>query len=482
LLEKLRQPATPARPSKQITHSVTVQPADKSERDNLLSDINKSKQSAESLAQRFFKILDQHYTYAQATGDSYFFITTLSNLGTCLLKRHRFTPAILNHLQQMIERGLSLEPMDPFIWMLWANCLAHLNQPEAQEWVLRETVRLFPNNEPSRVELARLLMRQGDDLQAEKWLRDVIAISPNHGHSRVMLAQFLARRGKTSEAEELLTTFLARNSQNPKAREVLEHIQQGRVDFTELDFEVEDASDEYAIARPFRFVKTTGSFKRHEISSLSDATQISPSSVAIPQPSNLPKINSPLPQKIATESVTEVTSDADEAMNTVQLSSLEQLLQELQRRAVLHTAFEHEEQFATIQQNAVEGDALACFYRQWLKPHEDPKLPPHAWAAHACRLYQTTDAPAMQWEQLNRDFPEKQLLNRFLQVRQTEDQHKSQQLFKKLKHDSESLNPLEKFMFQVLQPNHGYTHDKDKSVLSVLSSAAIGAPQVASEL
>jgi len=352
---------------------------------------------------------------------------------------------------------------------------------QAEKW-LRDVVALSPNHEPSRVELARLLMRQGDDLQAEKWLRDVIAISPNHGHSRVMLAQFLARRGKTSEAEELLTTFLARNSQNPKAREVLEHIQQGRVDFTELDFEVEDASDEYAIARPFRFVKTTGSFKRHEISSLSDATQISPSSVAIPQPSNLPKINSPQPQKIATESVTEVTSDADEAMNTVQLSSLEQLLQELQRRAVLHTAFEHEEQFATIQQNAVEGDALACFYRQWLKPHEDPKLPPHAWAAHACRLYQTTDAPAMQWEQLNRDFPEKQLLNRFLQVRQTGDQDKSQQLLNKLAHDSESLNPLEKFMFQVLQPNHGYTHDKDKSVLSVLSSAAIGAPQVASEL
>ncbi|MDI9336617.1 MAG: hypothetical protein QM520_06285 [Gammaproteobacteria bacterium] len=51
--------------------------------------------------------------------------------------------------------------------------MAYQQRNDQQLWVLRETVRLFPSNETSRVELARLLMRQGEAHwpEAEGWLR-----------------------------------------------------------------------------------------------------------------------------------------------------------------------------------------------------------------------------------------------------------------------------------------------------------------------
>jgi len=90
LLENLRQPAKQQRKNRP-SPLTALQPADKAEFEALSKDIKNSRQPASNLAQRLFAILDKNYGYSQATGDSYFFTSTLSNLGTRLLKRRKLS-------------------------------------------------------------------------------------------------------------------------------------------------------------------------------------------------------------------------------------------------------------------------------------------------------------------------------------------------------------------------------------------------------
>jgi tetratricopeptide (TPR) repeat protein len=474
LLENLQQPAKPQRPQRS-TPPISVQPADKAETEALLNDIKTSRHSAETLAQRLFAMLEENYTYSQATGDSYFFVTTLSNLGTRLLKRHRLSTTALNRLQLMVERGLSLQPMDQFVWMLWANCLAHLGNSDAQQWVLREAARLFPkneaslvelarllirqgndqeaerwlrdvverspNNEPSRVELARLLMRQGNDQEAERWLREAVERSPNNEPSRVVLAKLWVKQGKTLEAEGLLTKFLDRYPQNNQARKWLTIIRNGNIDLSSwLNFD--DADDDID----------------HETQSTSKLTH----------------------NQQANDSSVPRTEDNGQPSLT-QSKTLSDLLSELQRRARLQSEFNQALSLSVdtdyILQEAANGDALACFYQQWLKLDDALKPPPHAWAAHACRLYQT-HAPETDWQQLNQTFPEHRLANRYLHLQIVENEKDTAALLKKLSCDINALTPLQQFIYQALkadnQPNH------DNLALAVLASAAASAPQIVS--
>ena len=199
-----------------------VRPSDRGDNEQLLRDIRQTRQSGDSLAERLFKILQQNHRYADATGDSYYFVHTLSNHGTQLLKRHRLSADSLRRLSGMIERGLDCEPMSPFMWMLWANTLAHQQHRDAQEWVLQETARLFPGDEPSRVELARLLIRQGVDRwdEAERWLREVAEFSLNDEYSRVELARLLIRQGvdRWDEAERWLREVTEFSPKNEPSR------------------------------------------------------------------------------------------------------------------------------------------------------------------------------------------------------------------------------------------------------------------------
>jgi hypothetical protein len=58
-----------------------------------------------------------------------------------------------------------------------------------------------------------------------------------------------------------------------------------------------------------------------------------------------------------------------------------------------------------IDREAAQGDALAGFYRQWLDPTWSAEPPPHAWAWHACRLWQSR-AAGDAWAELEAQFPE----------------------------------------------------------------------------
>ena len=192
-------------------------------RDDILSE-----DQPETLAQRLFDILEQNHSYATATGVSHFFVRTLHNLGTPLLRQHQLPPAEMKQLGLMIERALVWEPMNPYCWMLWAEWFQVGRLPDAHEATLREMLRLFPNNVPARIELGRLLIDQGQDQwdEARHWLHQAQKQDLDSGHSQV-LARLLAqshpdnRIGQRS-LEQLQDTPLA-ESREELPQEALNH-------------------------------------------------------------------------------------------------------------------------------------------------------------------------------------------------------------------------------------------------------------------
>ena len=200
-------------------------PATREQVDQLKADIRNSRHPPEILAERLFALSDQNHRHAEATGTSHFFVRTLHNLGTDLLRRHRLGEPEMARLGLMIERALVWEPANPYCWTLWADWFEVRGYREAHEWTLREMTRLFPNNEHSRVELARLLLRRGEPNrdEAEHWLRQAAALDPLHKHARVELARLLIRRGEHhwDEAEHRLRQVINRDPDNGHARVVM---------------------------------------------------------------------------------------------------------------------------------------------------------------------------------------------------------------------------------------------------------------------
>jgi Flp pilus assembly protein TadD len=542
VLAKITQ-HTNAQPQRGATRTLTLQPADQTEFNNLVKDIKKSQHSAESLAQRLFTLLDKNYAYSQATGDSFYFIRTLSKQGSLLLKRHKLIDTSMNSLQLMIERGLSLQPMNSSMWMIWAKWLECSGHQDAEEWVLRETIRLFPSSaprivlgkmlihrkkykeaeywlkeafalnpndnrprivlatlferqgkyedakrwlleaveynpddEPPRVKLALLLMRQGERdeakyqlleaakrnprhmpcrevlaqlligqgeyLEAERWLLEVIEYSRNDESSRVALANIWVKHSKVTEAENLLVELLNRRPQCDHARKVLTRIQNGSIDLsTGIDFDIDDNDD--LLLNPISNISEQYLQARDD---------------------NQKKLH---------------TNNDSPNPTTANSENLSEILNELQRRAQLQTEFSQAQKLSVVNSDyianeAEKGNALACFYQQWLQPDEALSSPPHAWAAHACRLYQTH---ASDWQQLDQTFPEHLLENRFLRVQMTNDTTEADRLLKKLSSEAaESLTPLQQFMCQVLKT--GRPPNNDNIVLTVLANAAVNAPQL----
>jgi tetratricopeptide (TPR) repeat protein len=371
----------------------------------------------------------------------------------------------------MIERGLSLVPMNPFIWMLWANYLACLNCSDAQQWVLREAVRLFLNDEHSRVELARLLIQQGNYKEAEHWLREAIERNPNAEASRVELARVLIKRDNTEntehyleEAEDLLLNVVENNPENEQSRVVLAKLRVIQHRTPEAENLLMVFSKRYSWANQARKLLTIIQNDRFMSSSWLDLDSDNGVNHNV---QNSSKQNDKSVQVNSNLSIyTDSNSDA-----------LTNLLNELQRRATLQTEFNQADNLENINQDAAQGDALACFYLQWLKPHETLNSPPHAWAAQACHLYQT-HAPEIDWQQLNQTFPEHRLINRFLYLQTTENGQEATALLTKLSSDVKAQTPLQQFMYQSLKANN--SPDKNCTVLAVLASAAAPAPQLIS--
>ena len=343
-------------------------PPAKEEWVDLKNDILHSDRSPETLARRLFEILERRHDYAKATGVSHFFVRTLHNLGTELMKRHRLASADMTRFGVMIERALVWEPANPYCWMLWAEWFRIQGRGDAHEATLREMVRLFPSDLPARVELARLLIDRGDADwdEAEHHLRKAMDREPNDGQSHVVMARLLVLRDRSAEAEALLAEFLERYPDNATARESLDRLRAGDyVDATAAAFG--DARDD-------------------EI------------------PEGVDRNDPPMPPPAA--------------------------LQELLRRGDLAGEFSRARiamdrgrtapPTDLIRRESLKGDPLAGFYSQWLMPEDTPEYPPHAWAWRACRYWQESASPD-RWQSLAAEFPEAAPETEFLRVLATSD-------------------------------------------------------------
>jgi len=179
-------------------------------------------------------LFERHRRYAEASGDSYFFVRTLCNLGHHLLRHPGADAAAMDSLRSQLRHALAWEPGNPYSWSLWAELEQAQGQEDLAETVLWEAVRRFPDNQPSRVELALLLQRRHAREQtlsllaeAEQLLREAVAANPRNKHSRSELARLLARSGREEIALSLLREWLAVRD-NPVWRRMLSDIEAGK--------------------------------------------------------------------------------------------------------------------------------------------------------------------------------------------------------------------------------------------------------------
>ncbi len=182
--------------------------------------------SSDRLPRRLLDLSRRNLHFAEKTGDSYYFVRTLHNLGSQLLRLAKWEERELIELGALVENALVWEPANAYTWGLWADWFAVCDNLPAREWTLREMARLFPSNEYCRVELARLLMeRDAQDWdEPVHWLRQAVEWNPDRVHSHVELARVLGVLGDRTEAIGLLKGVLGRDPSNEIAKAVLEHL------------------------------------------------------------------------------------------------------------------------------------------------------------------------------------------------------------------------------------------------------------------
>lgn len=210
----------------------------KLETDRVRNDILESRQTTAGVFAQFRQLIERLQRYADQTGDAYFLVRTLCNHGNLLLKRDDLDDEALDWMGQQIETALHWESSNEFIWTFWSSLLAYRGCFEQQEWVLREAVRLLPGLAACRVELARLLMQRGKAFwpEAKSLLCEAVECNPENEPSRVELARIFCATGCKPEAVEQLQECLSRHPQNEIARNALRTLQQGgrlSMDFAE---------------------------------------------------------------------------------------------------------------------------------------------------------------------------------------------------------------------------------------------------------
>ena len=300
-------------------------------------------------------------------------------------------------LGQMIERALAWEPMNSYCWSLWAEWFAVLGRSDAREWTLREMSRLFPDDEVSRVELARMLMRRGEVYwdEAEHWLRQASERNPDGKHSRVVLANLLMNRGKNrfAESEFLLRRVLDQEPNNEAALSSIERLDVRRGQFgndenllADLRMHHDDAWD---FSHLDRLYGNAGDFVDEADDGSNEDYQVDDSQAAEPRP----------PLSAVME----------------ELEHRGRLGEEFANARIAGATSQSGGSTELIRTESRNGDPLAGFYSQWLMPDETPKCPPHAWAWRACQYWQQS-AQDRRWHELARQFPETARESEFLRI------------------------------------------------------------------
>ena len=407
-------------------------PAPEQEWKALQSDIRNSSRQPEELSRRFFKVLERNDDYASETGDSYPFVRTLCNLGSEMLERYTLGTSDMDRLGITIERALVWEAANPYCWMLWAQWFQEQGQRDAQEAVLREMLRMFPHDPPPHVELARLLIRQGEEnwQEAEHFLRRAIKQDPNDGHAHVVMAHLLRLRGELNAAKQTLKGFLAKNPDNSEAMDSLEKLQAGLI-----------------------------SYSTHPDDHPRSAVQ---------------------------------EGEPCQRAHAVPASGLGEIL----RRGGLAEEFSRARiangnavQTTRIRQESRLGDSLAGFYSQWLRLDDTPECPPYAWAWDACLHWQRAAAPE-DWQDLAKRFPEAAEETDFLRSLicpdspdlegwreryRTEDGTRSRPV-------DVLMREMSKTWEQLAAIDNANQHERDEAACAVMACAAANVPEFAVSL
>jgi cytochrome c-type biogenesis protein CcmH/NrfG len=411
------------KPTGRTASQNTICPTPK-QNEAVLQAINDKRQDTDSVSQKFLQLVEGYLRFAEHTGDSYFFLRTLRNHGHDLLQRTQIRAADLERIGAFIEDALRWAPNDEYTWTFWADWLAYQGRETHQLWVLREAVRLFPEDKPSRVELARLLISQGEAHwpEAERWLRGVVERYPENEHSRVELARLLIRQGETHwpEAERWLREAVERHPDHRPSRVVLAKL----------------------LARTGR--------SEHGMDLLQTFLRSHPSDAFV----------QPALRKLQQGHVFSHHSDFDEPAPARQPQAAVNDAPVGATLALLRDKAQHQQDYAQtryakaadarrrLQQAAVSGDALAGLYWEWLNDgHTDTPLPPHAWAWQAARCY-AGGCDSQNWGTLEQRFPEQWESTRFLRWLAAPDSGLADEITARMRQrqgDADNLAPVEHF-------------------------------------
>ncbi|MCF5704529.1 tetratricopeptide repeat protein [Pseudomonas syringae] len=337
-------------------------------------------------ASLYLKLVKECRDYTLQTGDSYFFVRTLCHHGDQLLKRLGVGPQQVQEIGSLIEDALKWEPFNEYIWTFWASLFAYTGFEQPQEWILRETVRIFPENSHCRVELARLLLRQSDSAvaEAEMLLRDVESFNPGHEPARVELSRLLVCKGQEfwGEAEVILRDTAEMNRDNAHSR----------VELAKL------------LTRTYRRPEALTLLRSISRNMIADGAAIAV--LKRVERGDEFTIEDFKQRKVVSGSIV----SSDEIPST---------LKEVKHRSELQRIYASASQNKSAQvellKQAESGDALAGFYCQWLELDAPniPSPPPHAWAWKVAGFVQNPSSKS-EWDAIDKSFSEYRDVTRFV--------------------------------------------------------------------
>ncbi|MCI5131897.1 MAG: hypothetical protein D3904_10295, partial [Candidatus Electrothrix sp. EH2] len=346
-------------------------------------------------------------------------------------------------LREVIERSPKDEPSRVELARLLIR-RGEEHWDKAEHW-LREAAERSPDHEPSRVELARLLINRGEEHwdEAERWSQEVAEQHPENAQSHVVWAKVLAKKNQLVKAIQVLEGFVARGGKNQSLNEFLERLRSGQAS---------DSDDSF----------------------LEDTEQLA----------EIDENN--LETDIFSASEKETEPDSSDTAPT----GLERIMEDIEHRASLQTQFmrtlsgtEETTTCDNLRQLAGQGDVLAGFFQQWLNKDFTLEIPPNAWAWRASRLYQ--QGTEEEWQQLEQECADKTAYTRFLRLQAEEEPNKNlvQQVTAWIERQEEdrSARPLDRYIISTHRQLTYFPSDRSKRdnvVFAVCNAAAVDAPEI----
>lgn len=150
------------------------------------------------LWQKMEVLLNQVERYADATDESYYLVTSCTNIAKIILDQ---APG---HALTLTRRALLWAPSDGHAWSARATALDRLGRPDLAEAVLWEAMRRIPSNSVLCTDLALAWVKRGGLAEAEALLRKATALDPNNKHTFVELSRVLWLLGRADDALALL--------------------------------------------------------------------------------------------------------------------------------------------------------------------------------------------------------------------------------------------------------------------------------------